>query len=262
MSWLRIMVLGFCFTLLCGMGAEEGYAQVPDSCLILWQYSPLKPHNVVWTNDDSMMVDMCSGPEYLAEYAKKLFSAAFYFYIIPDSLAPVFDTLEREWGDIDAKYSDIKESFKFIEQRFGHFKLKHIGGGIIGDTVAWGKKAWYINFDQYTNVDSVLFYLSQIPEISPLRATFLGRPRFYQDVKGLQTISHIDIWPQPVEHELFIQGVENPGTISLYDVLGRQLTLKFNLNSEKLQSLDVSMLSEGVYYCYISAQCFKILIRK
>ena len=257
-------IIGFCIGLLV-ISNGVGWSQ-KDTCLTLWQFSPLKPNNVAWSNPDSVMVDICHGTAHsLAEFAKNRFIISFLYYIIPDSLAPIGDSLERDWRDIGAAYSTIRNVFDSIEHQLGAFTLQHVTNSpdTLRDTLQPGNKQWSINFKNYTNIDTALHYIKQLPEINPnLGVTFDGRPTFFESVSKEITRPLIKIWPQPCSSDLFVQGEVPLDKILVYDPLGRQVAIPIRVVSDSLISADVAKMLEGVYFFYISGQFFKILIQK
>ncbi len=253
--------------------AAEAQIHVPDSCLVLWQYSPLKPKNVAWKNDDSVMVDLCdpygvTNTEY-PEFAKKKYWIDFQYYIIPDTLAPIGDSLGHDWRIIDAKYSDLRNAFDSLEKLFGAFTIHHLTeenlGYAFGDTLQ-ALKDWEVDFNNYQNIDSVLFYLKQFPEVHIINNTiadvnFGGYPLFFEDVVNPnQTI--LKLWPQPCNKEIFIQSEEPIGNIALFDPLGRKIEVLVSSIADNQASVDVSKMRDGFYFFYISHHFFKVLIQK
>jgi len=227
----------------------SSYSQeVDSSCLVPWQNSPLKPHgsDIVWDNSDSVKVDICSGSQYLTEFSKNKFTAAFLYYIIPDSFAPNEDTATHTWQDIDTTYSNLRKGFDTIEQRFGAFTLQHMSENA-PDTNKDGK-TWWVNFDMYANIDSVFSYLLRLRDINPLLgAGFEGYPSFYESVDMDSSKNSMSIWPEPGNSQLFIEGLEPSDKILFYDPLGRQISLP-SFSTNGVLTVDVSKLPNGSYY--------------
>jgi len=260
----NVIAIALCFLFIPSLKAPQAQG-VSDSCLVLWQDSPLKPPNVAWFNTDSVLVDICKGNGHvLAEFAKRKFWITFLYYLIPDSVAPIGDSLEHNWQDIGLEYTNIRNAFDSIGQKFGAFTIQHVIGskGIIGDTLPPGNKEWSVNFKNYQNVDSVLYYLSQFPEVDPhLRVVFGGRPIFFEGVKDRNIILQPVIWPQPVRNELFIRGVNESENIQFCDALGRKFDLP-HTTSDGVMNFNVSTVNNGLYHCIIAGKVFKILIQK
>ena len=202
------------------LGATRAGAQVDSSCLVMWQYSPLKPNDVAWFNSDSVKVNMCQGSEYLSEFAKNKFEVDFLYYVFPGQIAPAGDSIVRHWRDIDTLYSDVRNAFDSIEHRFGIFTLWQVS---LGDTSTIGDKDWNIKFDSYLNVDTVLYYLSQVPWLDTIYTRFGGRPLFFEGVENNLTQDRISIWPQPCTRRLNIKDKPNAEKPLIYDPLGRRI---------------------------------------
>src|SRR5579884_1685216 len=136
------------------------YAQEVDStCLIRWEDSPDCPcyldPSFVFFNNDSVRVDTCVGRGYLEEFAKNKFDVNFHYYIFPDSLAPIADSLSHNWKDLDPKYQYLKVALDSLEIHFGPFELQHIivPTDTLRDTSKWWwTKRWNVNFQHYVNI--------------------------------------------------------------------------------------------------------------
>jgi hypothetical protein len=238
-------------------------AQVDSSCLVLWQNSPLFPGpGYVWQNSDSVKVDVCPGPQQYAEFARNEFVAAFQYFIMPH-----YDTIAQTWMDIDTQYSNIRAEFDTIEQRLGSFKMQlydyepHDTINDPGDTSISGDNWWYVNFENYVNKDTAVYYLRKLPELNTFAgANFLGNPGFYEGVAENIPTNEIHIWPQPCSSELHIEGWNVPDKILSYDPLGRQISIPFS-STDGTVTLDVSNQPNGIIYCCAEGHVFKILIQ-
>jgi hypothetical protein len=255
----------FAVLLLLATTGRAGAQGVDSTCLVLWQDSPLFPGpGYGWQNTDSVKVDICQGPQYLSEFARNKFVAAFQYFIMPH-----YDTIARTWMQIDTQYSNIRDGFDTIEQRLGSFKIQLYGydpdttPNDPGDTSDFGDKLWFVNFEKYVNVDTAIFYLSQLPELNfNLGPDFAGRPIFYEGVNKITPPNPIHLWPQPCSSSLFIEGQEYSEKILAYDALGRQLALPTLGQSNGIISIDVSKQPNGIVYIYALGQFFKILIQR
>ena len=236
-------------------------AQV-DSCLIPIPNTSYEYTDSLAWNFDSVMYDTCRG----GKYAKRLFQLTFLYYILPDSLAPIGDTLERDWRDIDSGYISIRNGFATIEQRFGPFTIQHVSsiGDTLGDTSNFFDKEWFVNFRNYVNIDSAVLYLLKMPFLDTITGTndFYGYPRSFSFVSERPLKAAIHMWPLPCRNELFIRAPEPYNDIVIYDPLGRVVTSYTREASVNILRLDISKLPNGVYYLYISGQVLKVLIQK
>jgi hypothetical protein len=234
-------------------------AQVDSSCLVLWQDSPLFPGpGYGWQNTDSVKVDVCPGPQYLSEFARNKFVAQFQYFIMPH-----YDTIARTWMQIDTQFSSIRAEFDSIEQQLGSFTIQLYGYDTnhdINDTSL--DKFWFVNFENYVNIDTALYYLGKLPDLNTFAGVYFeGRPLFFEGVnENIPPIS-IHVWPQPCQSELFIDGIAQSNKILLYDPLGRQLSLPMT-STDGMMIVDVSKQPSGIFYVNVSGQFFKILIQK
>ena len=220
------------FLVLAAFASGRGVAQihVDSSCLVLWQNSPLKPPNVVWDNPDSVKVDMCSGTNKYSKFAKKLFSIAFLYYILPDSLAPFGDSIQRDWHEIGPPFMDIRSGFDNLERSIGTFTMHHHTLGTSTDhpdTSVFGNKEWFIDFNDYSNIDSVVAYMRKIPGINKsLDADFESYPFFFESVIGDRSnpINSFITRPNPFTTEANLDFTLSGNAyvqLAIYDELGR-----------------------------------------
>jgi hypothetical protein len=246
---------------------ESARAQGVDStCLVLWQNSPLRQLDYVWENYDSVKVDMCGGPQYLSEFGKTRYVVPFLYYIFPDSTAPVGDSLEKDWRDIDSIYYPIKNACDSIEQQLGSFTLQHEPdpGDTVGDTSKLVVKNWFLNFNTYLNIDTATYYIAlymnNVPQVNakyPIE--FDGLPDFYEGVNEKADGMEFSIWPQPCRSSFNISGVEVPKDINFFDQLGCEISFPVT-SSDGILTVDVSKQPDGVVYFRALGQFFKILI--
>jgi hypothetical protein len=62
------------------------------------------------------------------------------------------------------------------------------------------------------------------------------------------TLSNLTMYPNPVTDELKINGIEGDAAVKIYDIYGKQL---IDINNLQDSSIDVSFLSEGIYFIKI-----------
>ena len=247
------------FLLLCvGRVGAQG---VDSSCLVPWEDSPQKPPGVLWFNPDSVKVDMCPGPQYLEEFAKKKFLIAFHYFVVPISMD---DTLVRTWRDIDTSYPGIRNELDSIEQRFGGLTM-HLESP--GDTSVPDDKSWWIDFDEYVNIDSAIGYLFALPDLNmQLEPSFGGRPSFYEDVNTSLPQAIFTVWPLPASSLLHISPnsihpIPSPPT--LFDELGRPLTAVSSPREGGAgYDLNVSAYPPGLYFLRWGAYGARVVVAR
>ena len=90
--------------------------------------------------------------------------------------------------------------------------------------------------------------------------------KIYSDEDSVEeTDISLDIYPNPVDNTLFINGIENINEISIYNVLGVKVyDAQLTINNEQL-TVDVSELNSGIYFLNVntgSGNIIKKFIKK
>ncbi len=255
MSWTRIMVLGFCFTLLCGMGAENGYAQV-DNCLFIHPDS-LSPQSL-HMNSDSVAIDTCSSSPTNGHWYSKRFEVffkvnAFHLgYASPDSILIV------HWENIDTMYSALRDSFHSIYNKRGPYYFQKIrpqdtsftydGFKMIFNDyhLAWG-------YDRYVSYGGVMNDLDTIWTAGLIEA-HLNTPNLPPDHVsqpskfGLSWSFSDNALNIRVPLDLNLQSLN----FQIFDLLGRKIIEK----NQPIQNFDVLKVNlqdirKGTYFLYL-----------
>lgn len=73
---------------------------------------------------------------------------------------------------------------------------------------------------------------------------------------------HVSVYPNPVSDELIIDGLEHSAVISIMNTLGQNLSSRAVQSNEHLVRLNVSNLSDGVYYIVVTYEDEKAMIRQ
>ena len=224
-----------------------------NSCIVLWDTTIAPTHDSLW-------VDTCSdSPLFRAFYSKHSYEIIFDYYVITTPYLDIDTTLIRSWTDIDTSYRALRDSFQQISQSYGPFLFLK-DDPYIQDTGSELNRDFFISFDSILNVDTVLARISGFPGVNNIE--FRGYPIYgTRGVNQSPLQSKISIWPQPCNHELFIQSKEMSDNILFYDPLGRQIKLPL-VSSDGMLTVDVSNQTNGVIYANLSGQFFKILIQK
>ncbi len=76
------------------------------------------------------------------------------------------------------------------------------------------------------------------------------------------TANSILIYPNPAKEELIVDGLAQNGSIRIYNTLGQELNSKAVKSTEKQVRLNVSNLSDGVYYLVVTSEDEKVIIRQ
>jgi len=76
------------------------------------------------------------------------------------------------------------------------------------------------------------------------------------DIVGAKNISTLQVYPNPVNHELQIKNYES-GDIEIYNIVGQKIIFNFQLST--FNSIDVSHLSSGMYFLKIDNRVVKFI---
>ncbi len=254
MSWTRIMVLGFCFTLLCGMGAENGYAQVPDSCFkLLGSNTGHVEYDSTFRNPDSIYIDSClSSPTYLHRFAKQWYSLQFkYGTMLRIPAGPLDTTINVEWTQIDTSYSATRAGFDTLQQKFTHFIL-HKSLPEYGDTSDFNSNDFDVKFDSLVDIDSVINQMLAIPMLAIGSVGYENRSGGKSAVPiGHSQQNNFIVKPNPAFSEISITGsLRESNRIQIFSFAG-ELVAESVVTIEHAV-VNISALSSGIFFLKIN----------
>ena len=231
-----------------------------DTCLKL--YLPNEPDKDMY-NPDSVMADTCNQINKNLLYAKHWF-----FIILPPKVLniPEFnrDTIiERNWRDIDSSFINLRYGFFNVEKIFGNFILRKIAPDII-DTNSYGSRSFEIRFNNYVNIDSVQYFLQNIPNtfhaLYDMRVKDLRSNLSENDIK---LINKFELIPNPSNYNLNITFNINSASkikINIINILGKKVIEYINSQifeiGENTINLDLTELKSDVYFCQIICDQF------
>ncbi len=92
-------------------------------------------------------------------YAKKWFEVQFYNDPFNFPQAPRDSIIEATWHQIDTNMVELRNLYQGLEDLFGNFILRKEFPDCI-DTNVVASKVYLIRFSNYTNIDSVINFLS------------------------------------------------------------------------------------------------------
>ncbi|MBI5325293.1 MAG: hypothetical protein HZB41_08500 [Ignavibacteriae bacterium] len=230
-------------------------AKALDTLNPCWRmYYPHDPdHNSF--NPDSVMLDTCATTNPIEPV---LYAYKWYLVILPPGAlnvpeAPRDTLIYRDWRDIDTNFIELREGFLNIENKFSPFIMrKEHPEGV--DTSSLGSRSWLIKFEEYFNIDSVVFYLSSIQNL-----TFAGydmRAARFDDVyqntvrNGAEIIDIKQNQPSEKITVKILKNIDYNKTLELYDIKFR-LIFNYHLSDFEANNtidLNISDFSAGVYF--------------
>jgi hypothetical protein len=116
-----------------------------------------------YANPDSVMVDSCQNPPVGLCY--RWFIIEFKYYTIDLPPAPKDTSLDVTWESISSTYTQLRNDFEEMENKFGGYILRK-GRPEITDSTHIGSKTFFIAFNNYISADSVVNFLQNIQGLS------------------------------------------------------------------------------------------------
>jgi hypothetical protein len=115
---------------------------------------PNDPPYEEYYNPDSIMVDTCQQSlTYGKWYAKRGYFIVQQVYIFGDSILKGDDALT--WEDISSTFTQIKDQFHALEQRYGPYKITTSIHGSPTDSLQRLCPVWDLEFETYYAVDTI-----------------------------------------------------------------------------------------------------------
>lgn len=239
---LFIAVLTIAYLLVPAWAEMRAQYTAPDSCLKLFC-----PHdNREFFNPDSVKVDSCLNSTTLGKwYIKRGVYIAFDNYIF--SPKPISINETRTWEEIDSKYDETREGFRFLEEKLGKV-IFYRDPDFQNDSLHLLYPGFLINFSNYLFEDSVYKWINKISEVHS--CFLLHQPNFLIVEEVIKPFQNLIIFPIPASDKLNIK-ISNSNdfietNIKIVNYLGTVLH-SYKLNSCETQ-LDVSHLPNGLYY--------------
>lgn len=228
--------------------------QPPDSCLKLINYPSGS------ANPDSVKIDSCEGsPTYLEKYGKQLYRVKFEYNIIPKGgIFPEDTIIEYTWRDIDSIYLSTMLGFKQLEINYGTFYFREAFPHLI-DTTQFIKRALLLRFESYECIDSVVNFISTIPNVRYV--AFMGGPR---------DTTNNDVTVIRGEEDITYNTASQVLTINAQKIYPQYNLQIFNLSGaeimrvpifQKTQDIDLSSLARGFYIIRFRESVAKIIVQ-
>lgn len=226
-------------------------------------YYPHDPdHNSF--NPDSVMLDTCAtiDPEYPVLYAYK-----WYYVILPVVAlnvpwAPRDSLILRDWRDIDPSFIELRNGFQMIENKFSPFIMKKQYPDET-DTSSLGSRSWYIKFEEYFNIDSVVYYMSRF--IDPRYVSYDMRAyRFTDNVndKNINNDFRIELDASQTFIKILSENNLKIENIEIYNLFG-ELLYNYNcrtcFDNDNI-AINIIKYPSGIYIIAINEKIYKFYI--
>jgi hypothetical protein len=214
----------------------------------------------IFTNPDSVMIDTCDFrfgiPLEEKGWAKRFFLIKLKYNIIPRNyLAPPDTIIEYSWQKIDSIYTQARNEFQSLENRYCsfHFREYHPEAP---DTTIYIPRHFFIRFDNFVKITEADSFIETFSCVET--SGFASWPKFLNWVLD-DEISVFNLFPNPTTSKTtIIFGIEQPANVSLKltDMLGNQITLienQFMDSGSHSYDWDASGYPAGVYYYVLNA---------
>ncbi len=208
-------------------------------------------------NPDSVMIDTCATtrPMFPVLYAYKWFKILLPPGALNVPWAPRDSLIIRNWRDIDTNFTELRNGFQNLENKFSPFIMKKEFPDII-DTLEGASGLYLLKFEKYFNIDTLVIYLKLINGIYDAN----------YDMRATQLLNNIiDINSQEAKTDIEIEQKTNDNRIEIYIHKFQRLCKTidiYNLNLKKILQyhmlnnnnthiiLDISNLTTGIYFLH------------
>lgn len=196
---------------------------------------------------------------YKRYYSKRGWSFSFQVMAIDLPWAPHDSIVECSWEDIDSSYTNIRDAFERLEKKYGEFYFIKKDPE---DTITYLSQTFKLRFDNWVNTIEVYDSLKTIPQIVPGVNVF----HFVDGLSIDQTSEKIfEVYPNPSENKIIIKFNEEPENINIINIFSidgnLQISQPIQFPADNIQ-VDISELSDGVYFVVYKNQRTKIVVRR
>jgi hypothetical protein len=245
---------------------SQVWAQASSGCLSLvcidGQATGIDSEKCI--NRDSVMVDTCMGSATFGEdYAKRWFRVDFSYYVIKLPAAPYDTLLEMSWTAIDTNFRYLRSAFANLELKYGAVTFKKYAPNFV-DSTDLASKIYYLRFNNYVRVNSVMADLANIEEIA--KHYFLSYPKILDSGGSLgvpTTIkkNNLSITPNPSFSSIKINNNngDNLDIFFICDLSGKKIFEKQGIKSVEY-TLDVHALCSGKYFIFCKGYSTSFII--
>lgn len=218
-------------------------------------------------NSDSMMVDTCGLDAESCVHAAMMGDRNRYYsktgYLIDFDVpairlptAPEDSILEVTWDAIDTALSVLRADMEGLENKYGSYVLRKL------DPADSSSQRFELRMDDYENVDSIVVDLSEIDNLrldrDPNFEFILSGPADRAEDLGLT------VFPSPARDYVIVTAREPARSISLYDLLGREVAVPSisSMSGADRLRLDLHTLPDGVWYLRVNNAVHSLIIQR
>ncbi len=211
-----------------------------------------------YSNPDSVLYDSCHCKDAYNKgcdsvYAKQWFEFSFMDndpYNFPSF--PPDTIIETTWQNLDSNYVELRNLFQGLENIFGKFILRKEFPDAVDPILA--ARAYIIRFDNYVNIDSVIFYLSNelIEKIYYLN----NAAHLLSNYEEPNSTKDIKLYPNPCTTytNLFLKNYFGLFIIKLYGSNGQfieDISEPENSDNFTVFKINTTQFSNGLYFVVI-----------
>jgi uncharacterized repeat protein (TIGR01451 family) len=121
------------------------------------------------------------------------------------------------------------------------------GGGGHGNILLKIKTLPTLTINDEVDIQADIYFDFNFPIVTNIANTSFET----LSVTGFETDQNIILYPNPVEDLLFIESQQDLQQIRLFDIQGKQIKVDVNLDQGLNTSMDLSQLSQGIYFINI-----------
>jgi hypothetical protein len=232
-----------------------------DSCLVLVEEKFIG----VEANPDSVLIDTCLCPDEHWTVCEHLYAKQWYSITLPQGAVNLpkyrpYDTVYITWQDIDTSFQTLRNLLYEMTNIFGNNNIKKRFPSDV-DTNSIGSRIFWIKFENYCKIDSVVNYLRVVPEIDAGYANHIYQPVDVVENNSNDYLYCIDIFPQPAKDylDLIIHCKILTGNLEIINIYGKTLKI-FPKNNLLTFRIDISDLTPGLYFIRIGIQVKQFII--
>jgi hypothetical protein len=189
--------------------------------------------------------------------AQNMFRLDFDFPAIKLPKYPKDTNIYVSWRDIDTIYFSVREAFNKIENDYGFFRFWKAAPQL--DT-GRGSQLFWIEFDNWVLIPYVEYAINS--NIQNANCEFYGGPD-YESTIVLDDQSDFPFYLNTDNTNLHISSNAEPIiNYAIYNLQGNAISQSNNINYQNALYIDISPLSNGIYFLRINTQISKFIINR